>query len=107
MFNTFPVGYPLMRWPLDHLFHSHHFTLNSIKRLPSIGSDHFPLFASLSYTPAQKDRQDGLTAETEDRQRASAIVQEMRVSKEAVPQPNEEKTGYFKPFRNPSSTARL
>ena len=35
MFNTFHVDYPLLRWPLDHLFHSDHFTICSIKRLPS------------------------------------------------------------------------
>jgi endonuclease/exonuclease/phosphatase (EEP) superfamily protein YafD len=43
-FNTFHAGIPLLRWPLDHVFHSHHFTLNSIRRLPSIDSDHFPIF---------------------------------------------------------------
>ena len=74
MFNTFAAGYPLMRWPLDHLFHSHHFTLRSIERLPSIGSDHFPFFTSLSYTPAQKEAQEGLAADTEDRERAAEIA---------------------------------
>ena len=88
MFNTFHADYPLMRWPLDHLFHSHHFTLRSIERLPSIGSDHFPLFTSLSFTPAQKEEQDGLTAEREDRQRATEIANEKEVSKAAVPIPN-------------------
>ena len=88
MFNTFHAGYPLMRWPLDHLFHSHHFTLRSIKRLPSIGSDHFPLFTSLSFTPTQKNQQEGPTAEREDRQRATEIANEKEVSKAAVPKPN-------------------
>lgn len=89
MFNTFHAGYSLMRWPLDHLFHSHHFTLRSIERLPSIGSDHFPLFTSLSYTPAQKHQQQGLKAETEDRERAEEIAQEKEVTKAAVPEPGE------------------
>ncbi|WP_460313342.1 endonuclease/exonuclease/phosphatase family protein [Aliiglaciecola aliphaticivorans] len=46
-FNTFHADYPVIRWPLDHLFHSHHFMLIDIKRLPSIDSDHFPLFTEL------------------------------------------------------------
>lgn len=46
-FNTFHAGYRLLRWPLDHIFHSRHFELVAIERLRSIGSDHFPLMATL------------------------------------------------------------
>ncbi|MEL0628327.1 endonuclease/exonuclease/phosphatase family protein [Psychromonas aquatilis] len=49
MFNTFHASYPILRWPLDHIFHSEHFTLGSLKRMPSIGSDHFPLLSELIY----------------------------------------------------------
>lgn len=49
MLNTFHANYPFMRWPLDHIFHSEHFTLATIKRLPSINSDHFPLLSELVY----------------------------------------------------------
>jgi len=49
MFNTFHAGYPFMRWPLDHIFHSEHFELSTIQRMPSIGSDHFPLLSELVY----------------------------------------------------------
>ncbi len=47
MVNTFHAGYPFMRWPLDHVFHSDHFDLVRYKRLPSIGSDHFPILVTL------------------------------------------------------------
>jgi len=43
MYNTFDATNPLFRWPLDHVFHSNHFTLLTLKRLPSFGSDHFPM----------------------------------------------------------------
>lgn len=36
-----------LRFPLDHIFHSDHFTLSSICRLASFGSDHFPLLTEL------------------------------------------------------------
>jgi endonuclease/exonuclease/phosphatase (EEP) superfamily protein YafD len=49
MFNTFHTGYPFMRWPLDHIFHSDHFELSTIQRMPSIDSDHFPLLTELIY----------------------------------------------------------
>jgi len=45
-FNTFHVQHVLARWPLDHIFHSNHFRLIELKRLPSIDSDHFPLYSS-------------------------------------------------------------
>ncbi|UII30284.1 endonuclease/exonuclease/phosphatase family protein [Fulvivirga ulvae] len=48
-FNTFHAGYPIFRWPLDHIFHSSEFGLADIKRLPDIGSDHFPMFIELIY----------------------------------------------------------
>jgi len=89
MFNTFHVKYPFLRWPLDHLFHSDHFTLNSIKLLPSIGSDHFPLFTSLSFNPAKGASQEGIAADIEDYDRAKEIADEKGVKKEDVPQPNE------------------
>ncbi|MEX1035910.1 MAG: endonuclease/exonuclease/phosphatase family protein [Sneathiella sp.] len=44
MFNTFDARFPFLRWPLDHIFHSEEFELVSIKREPSVGSDHFPMF---------------------------------------------------------------
>ncbi len=43
MFNTFHAKYFFMRWPLDHIFVSKHFTLKSLKIHQDIGSDHFPM----------------------------------------------------------------
>lgn len=50
-YNTFHTGYALFRWPLDHVFHSNDFTLIELKRLPNIGSDHFPMYIKLNFEP--------------------------------------------------------
>lgn len=55
--NTFHVKYPFLRWALDHIFHSACFTLVDIRRLPSIGSDHFPVMTTLQYEPQETDNQ--------------------------------------------------
>lgn len=55
--NTFHVKYPFLRWALDHLFHSACFTVINIERLPSIGSDHFPVLTTLQYEPEKTSQQ--------------------------------------------------
>ncbi len=45
LFNTFDANSMIMRWPLDHFFVSEEIAVIEFKRLPNIGSDHFPLFA--------------------------------------------------------------
>jgi len=91
MFNTFHVKFPVSRWPMDHLFHSNHFKLCSIQRLPSIGSDHFPLFTSLSLTLLEDTSHKGLEAEDEDHEMAKKTVTEKGGNSNDVPQPNENK----------------
>ena len=46
-YPTFNANYPLLRWPLDHLFVSPHFELMRIDLLPDIGSDHLPIYFQL------------------------------------------------------------
>jgi len=86
-FNTFHVDYPFARWPLDHLFHSEHFTLCDIQRLPSIGSDHFPLLTRLAFTPKQGSNQQGLAAQAAEQQWSKEIIAAQDVSKDDVPTP--------------------
>jgi endonuclease/exonuclease/phosphatase (EEP) superfamily protein YafD len=76
MFNTFHVDYPFLRWPLDHIFHSKHFTLISIERLPTIGSDHFPLLTELLFAPEQAVAQQGLQAEADDAALAQSKIED-------------------------------
>ena len=46
-FSSFHAKYYLLRWPLDHVFCSGDFRLQTIKRMTDIGSDHFPIFLQL------------------------------------------------------------
>ena len=48
-YNSFNAHHPLFRYPLDHVFHSKHFKLVRIQRLPDVGSDHFPILIELQY----------------------------------------------------------
>lgn len=79
MFNTFHASYWFMRWPLDHLFHSRHFTLSFIKRLPSFGSDHFPVLVELVYDATTGASQEGLTADAADKK-----LSEERIAEESA-----------------------
>ena len=87
MFNTFHANYWFLRWPLDHLFHSSHFTLNRIKRLRSFGSDHFALYTELAFTADNDNEDNGLDANAEDLSWAKAKTKDQNVNKNDVPQP--------------------
>lgn len=51
MFNTFHAKYFFMRWPLDHIFVSRHFTLQKLKVHGHVGSDHFPISGHFTLNP--------------------------------------------------------
>ncbi|WOE33231.1 MULTISPECIES: endonuclease/exonuclease/phosphatase family protein [unclassified Acinetobacter] len=59
--NTFHADYPLLRWSLDHVFHSTDFALVQMQRLAHIGSDHFPIYVVLQtdqiFTQIQQELQ--------------------------------------------------
>ena len=70
MFNTFHARWLFMRWPLDHIFHSQDFTLVALRRLPSIGSDHFPILVELAYQPERAAEQEAPHPDGGDRELA-------------------------------------
>lgn len=78
MFSTFHAGYPLVRWPLDHIFISKHFMLVEMRRLEAFGSDHFPILATLSYRPARAKENDVPEADAEERRQADETIDEAR-----------------------------
>ncbi len=89
MYNTFHAHYPFLRWPLDHLFHSDHFTLMRIERLGPVGSDHFPILVQLRLEPDRNAPDAGLTADSEDREKADQKARAENVSKDDVHTPGE------------------
>lgn len=74
--NTFHADYPLLRWSLDHIFHSTDFALVHMKRLPHIGSDHFPVYVVLQTGRFFEQVQDELEQTDADEQEAQEAIQE-------------------------------
>ena len=74
-FNTFSTEYRLLRWPLDHVFHSNDFTLMAISRGRHIGSDHFPMYIKLNYSPEKEDEQEKLSVNEDEKAWAEEKVE--------------------------------
>lgn len=78
MFSTFHARIPGMRFPLDHILHSPDFRLVTMRRLPYVGSDHFPVYAHLSYEPSAQGSQKAPGADAGDQSEASQTIAEGR-----------------------------
>ncbi|QEM81923.1 endonuclease/exonuclease/phosphatase family protein [Halomonas binhaiensis] len=76
MFSTFHAHYPLLRWPLDHVFSSEHFTLRDMRRLPGFGSDHFPILTTLCYRPSRADEHETPEANGDEHREAHSTIRE-------------------------------
>jgi endonuclease/exonuclease/phosphatase (EEP) superfamily protein YafD len=77
-YNTFHAHCPVLRYPLDHVFHTRDFRLVRLQRLPDIGSDHFPILAELAYSPAARVVQSPPQATQDDHEQAREIVKDAR-----------------------------
>lgn len=75
-FNTFNAKHRLIRFPLDHFFHSNDFRLVSFRRLGFFGSDHFPVFIELSLEPQAEQAQPEPQADAAEQQEASEKIAE-------------------------------
>ncbi|WP_265571010.1 endonuclease/exonuclease/phosphatase family protein [Sphingomicrobium nitratireducens] len=78
LYPTFNAKWPLMRWPLDHLFASPHFQLNELRRERDIGSDHFPIYFSLCLVEDADQRMVSREADPEDEAEAQEQLEEGR-----------------------------
>lgn len=77
-FSTFHAQYPLMRWPLDHVFISQHFKLVELKRLASYGSDHLPILIKVNYEEEAEHEQEKSRANSAEEALAEKKIEEVR-----------------------------
>ncbi len=78
LYPTFNARYPLLRWPLDHMFVTPHFAVQAVDRLEAIGSDHFPILYRACLTVPAGQRLVPASAAPEVRADASEEVSEGR-----------------------------
>lgn len=63
LFSTFHADHALLRYPLDHVFHTPDLALVRLARLGHVGSDHFPMLIELALCPsADQDAPDETAA---------------------------------------------
>ena len=75
LFNTFDSrNYRFLRYPLDHVFASPHFLLVELRRLPDIGSDHFPMFVVLDYDPGASVENEEPQSDADDEKEADEAI---------------------------------
>jgi hypothetical protein len=74
--NTFHTKSRLIRYPLDHVFASRHFLLVELRRLPDIGSDHFPILVVLDYDPGASVTVEEPQSDAGDEQEAEEAIDE-------------------------------
>lgn len=71
---TFPANFPLLRFPLDHVFLSSEFRLIHFGRGPDIGSDHFPVVIKVSFEPTLASEQEPQKADAESKVEADELA---------------------------------
>lgn len=81
-YPTFNANYPLLRWPLDHLFVSPHFDLAEMDLLDDIGSDHFPMYFRLCLKDQASSRRVAPSASPAIEAEASEELQSGRAEKQ-------------------------
>jgi endonuclease/exonuclease/phosphatase (EEP) superfamily protein YafD len=78
LYATYHADYPVLRYPLDHLFHSREFRLRRMAILDRFGSDHFPLLVELSYEIERQGEQELPRADEAERREAEEKLERVR-----------------------------
>lgn len=74
-FATFNADWPLLKWPLDHVFFEESFRLLDIAVMEDVASDHYPFFVELCHAPASPDVQDQPKPEPADLEAAEDMIE--------------------------------
>ncbi len=74
-FNTYNANHFFLRFPVDHVFVSPHFTISGIQRLPFIGSDHFPMRIDLRFEPEKRCEPNTLELQESDDEEADLRIE--------------------------------
>lgn len=75
-FATFNAHWPLLRWPLDHVFFEASFGLLDIAVLGHIGSDHFSFFVSVCHDAAAAKLQKQPRPKPSDLKAAEEVIKD-------------------------------
>lgn len=73
LYSTYHAGYPLLRYPIDHVFVSDGFKIASLDRVETPGSDHFGMIADLAFEAAEPRKQPKVSEE--EAEEAEEIVE--------------------------------
>ena len=77
-FSTFHANSRLLRYPLDHVFHTPDLALVRLARLGHVGSDHFPMAIELALSARAEAEQDAPEETADARAHAAEVVEEVR-----------------------------
>lgn len=80
LFATFHAEHRFFRYPLDHVFHSNDFDLVELRRLPYVGSDHFPILIEIVLRPPTAPRPKIEAPEPGDHIEAAEAISDARRS---------------------------
>ena len=78
LYSTFHADHWWLRYPLDHVFHSDHLALVELRRLGSVGSDHFPMLVEFELDPSVKPFQEAPDLDREDVEQGEEMVEDAR-----------------------------
>ena len=78
LYASFHADHWFARWPLDHVFHSDEFQVEQLRRMPHVGSDHFPMSIRLRYAPDDDHLQEAPKEEKGDREEADSTIRKAR-----------------------------
>ena len=76
LYSTFHADHWWLRYPLDHVFHSDHLALVELRRLDSVGGDHFPMLVEFELDPSVQPFQEAPDVDAEDMEQGDEMIED-------------------------------